>query len=159
VKRSTPLEHPSLVPEVHLAEASGHWMTSSMPSARITRICATPCRTAETSSIPSGMTDRSSLYHLPHHEEGLASPGNLSNRKGDEVEHSHASTGRSTSSSEDTGRKKTKGSRSSTTDRYWWQPPVPPPPIGGQNTQSPLPGRINGSTSIIRASTRSTSIR
>jgi hypothetical protein len=27
-------------------------------------------------------TDRSSLYHLPHHEEGLASPSSLSNKKG-----------------------------------------------------------------------------
>jgi hypothetical protein len=54
VKRFTPLDHPSLVPEVHPAEASGHWMTSSMPSARITRICATPCETAETSSIQLG---------------------------------------------------------------------------------------------------------
>jgi hypothetical protein len=132
---------------------------SSMASARITRICATPCVTAETSSIPSGMAGRSSLYLLPHHEEGLASPGDLSNRKGEEVEHSRASTGRSTSSSEDTGCRKTKDNRSSTTDRYWWQPPVPPPPIGGQNTQSPLPRRINGSTSIIRASTLSSSIR
>jgi hypothetical protein len=74
VKRSMPPDHPSLVPEVHPVEASGHWTTSSMPSARITRICATPCGTIETSSIPSGMADRSSLYHLPHHEEGLASP-------------------------------------------------------------------------------------
>jgi hypothetical protein len=39
------------------------------------------------------MADCSSLYHLPHHEEGLASPGGLSNRKGEGVEHSHASTG------------------------------------------------------------------
>jgi hypothetical protein len=54
-----------------------------MPSARITKICDTPCGTAETSSIPSGMADRSSLYHLPHHEEGMASPGGLSNRKGE----------------------------------------------------------------------------
>jgi hypothetical protein len=44
------------------------------------------------------MADRSSLYHLPHHEEGLANPGDLSNRKGEEVEHSRVSTGRSTSS-------------------------------------------------------------
>jgi hypothetical protein len=28
VKRSMPLDHPSLVPEVHPAEASGHWTTS-----------------------------------------------------------------------------------------------------------------------------------
>jgi hypothetical protein len=159
VKRSTPLDNPSLVPEVHPAEASGHWTTSSMPSAHITRICVIPCGIAETSSIPSGMADRSSLFHLPHHEEGPASPGGLSNRKGEEVEHSRASTGRSTSSSEDTSHRRTKGNRSSTADRYWWQPPVPLPPIGGQNTRSPLPGWINRSTSIIRANTRSSSIR
>jgi hypothetical protein len=159
VKRSMPLDHPSLVPEVHPAKASRHWTTSSMPSACITRICATPYGTAETSSIPSEMANPSNLYHLLHHEEGLVNLDDLNNRKGKEVEHSRASTERSTSSSEDTGRKKTKGNRNSTTDRYWWQPPVPPPPIGGQNTRSPLPGRINGSTSIIRASTRSSSIR
>jgi hypothetical protein len=110
------------VPEVHPAEASGHWTTSSIPSTRITRICATPCRTVETSSIPSGMADRSNLYHLPHREEGPTSLGGLSNRKGEEVEHSRASTGRSTSSSEDTGRRRTKVNRkvnrSSTTNKY-----------------------------------------
>jgi hypothetical protein len=58
VKRSMPPDHPSLVPEVHPAEASGHWTTSSMPSARITRICAIPYGTTGTSSIPSGMADR-----------------------------------------------------------------------------------------------------
>jgi hypothetical protein len=83
----------------------------------------------------------------------------LNNRKGEEVEHSRASTGRSTSSSEDTGHRRTKGNKSSMTGRYWWQPLVPSPPIGGQNARSPLHGRINGSTSIIWASTRSSSIR
>jgi hypothetical protein len=92
VKRSMPLDHPSLVLEVHPAKASGHWTTSSMPSARITRICATPCGTAETSSIPSGMADPSNLYHLPHREEGLVNLDDLSNKKGEEVEHSRAST-------------------------------------------------------------------
>jgi hypothetical protein len=82
VKRSTPSDHPSLVPEVHPAEASGHWTTSSMPSVPITRICATPCGTEETSSIPSGMADHSSLYHLPHHEEGLASPATSATGRG-----------------------------------------------------------------------------
>jgi hypothetical protein len=91
-----PQDHPSLVPEVHPAEASGHWTTSSMPSARITRICTTPCETVDISSIPSGMADLSNFYYLPHHEGGSASLGNLSNRKGEEVEHSHVSTGRST---------------------------------------------------------------
>jgi hypothetical protein len=75
VKKSTPLDRPSLVSEVHPAEVSGHWTTSSMPSACITRICATPCGTAETSSIPSGMANLSNLYHLPHREEGPASLG------------------------------------------------------------------------------------
>jgi hypothetical protein len=159
VKRSMPPDHPSLVPEVCPAEASGHWTTSSMPSASITRICATPCRTAETSSIPSGMADPSNLYHLPHREEGPVNLDDLSSRKREEMEHFHASTERSTSSSEDTGHKKRKGNRSSTTDRYWWRPLVLLPPIGGQNTRSLLPGRINGSTLIIRASTLSSSIR
>jgi hypothetical protein len=54
VKRSTPPDHPSLVPEGHPAEASEHWTTSSTPSVRTTRICTTPCGTVETSSIPSG---------------------------------------------------------------------------------------------------------
>jgi hypothetical protein len=125
VKRSMPPDHPSLVPEVHPMKASRHWTTSSMPSASITRICAIPYRNAGTSSIPSGMADHSSLYHHPNHEEGLASPDDLNNRKGEGVEQSHASTGRSTSSLEDTGRRRTEGSRISTTDRYWWQRPVP----------------------------------
>jgi hypothetical protein len=133
------LDHPSLMLEVHPVEASGHLTTSSMPSVRITRICATPCETVETSSIPSGMADRSNLYHLPH-RRGVASLGDLNNRNGEEMEHSRASTGRSTLSSEDTGRRRTKGNRSSTTGRYWWQPPVPPPPLDGQNARSPLPG-------------------
>jgi hypothetical protein len=107
VRRSTLPDHPLLVPEGHPMEASGHWTTSSTPSARTTRTCATPCGTIGTSSTLSGMADRSSLYHLPHHEEGLASLGNLSNQKGEGVEHSRALTGRSTSSLEDTGRRRT----------------------------------------------------
>jgi hypothetical protein len=89
-----------------------------MPSARITRICATPCGTTETSSIPSGMADPSNLYHLPHREEGPVNLDDLNSRKSEKVEHFRASTERSTSSSDDTGRKKTKGNISSTTDRY-----------------------------------------
>jgi hypothetical protein len=159
VRRSTPPDHPSLVLEGHPVGASGHWMTSSTPSVCTTRTCATPCGTAGTSSTPSGMADHSSLYHLPHHEEGLASPGSLSNQKGEGVEHSLALTGRSTSSSEDTGRRRTEGSKSSTTGRSWWQPPVPQLPIGGQSTRSPSAERINGSTSTILASTCSSLIR
>jgi hypothetical protein len=159
VKRSTLLNHPSLVPKGHPAEASGHWMTSSMPSARITRICATAYGTTETSSIPSGMADHSSLYHLPHHKEGLASPSGLINRKGEGVEHSCASTGRSMSSSEDTGRRRTEDNKISTTNRYWLRPPVLQLPTDGWSTRSPSAERINGSTSAMRASTRSSSIR
>jgi hypothetical protein len=83
VRRSTLPDHPSLELEVRPAEASEHWMTSSTPSARTTRTCATPYGTVGTSSTPSDMADRSSLYHLPHHEEGLVSLGNLSNQKGE----------------------------------------------------------------------------
>jgi hypothetical protein len=81
VRRSTLPDHPSLVPKGHPMVASGHWTTSSTPSVRTTRTCATPYRTAGTSSTPSEMGDRSSFYHLPHHEEGLLSPGSLSNQK------------------------------------------------------------------------------
>jgi hypothetical protein len=154
-----PLDHPSLVLEGHPAEANKHWTISSTPSARTTKICVTPSETAETSSTPSGMADPSNLYRLPHHKEDPENLDNLSGRKGEEAEHSRASMEKSTSSSADTGHKRTKGSRSSMIDRYWWRPPVPPPPIGGRNTRSPLPGWINGPTSIIRASTHSSSIR
>jgi hypothetical protein len=109
------LDHPSLEPEVHHTEVSGHWTTSSMPSARTTRTCATPYGTAGTSSTPSDTADRSSLYYLPHHEEGLASPGSLINQKGEGVEHSHALTWRSMSSSEDTSHRRTEDNRSSMT--------------------------------------------
>jgi hypothetical protein len=105
------------------------------------------------------MADLSNLYHLPNHEEDPKNLDNLSSRKGEEAERSHASMEKSTSSSADMGHKRTKGSRSSTIDRYWWRPPVLPPRIDGQSTRSPLLGRINGSTLIIQASTRSSSIQ
>jgi hypothetical protein len=79
VRRSTPSDHPLLVPEGHPVEASGHWTTLSTPSSHTTRTCATPYGIVGTSNTPSEMADRSSLYHLPHHEEGLVSPGSLSN--------------------------------------------------------------------------------
>jgi hypothetical protein len=158
-KKSTSPDHLPLVPEEHPAEANVHWTTSSTPSARTTRTCATPSGTAETSSTPSGTTDPSNLYHLLHHEEDPENLDSLNNRKGEEAEHSHASTEKSMSSSVDMGRKKVKGSRSSMTVRYWWWPPVLPPRIDGPNTRSPSLERINGSTSIIRASTPSSSIR
>ena len=117
VKKSMPLDHPSLVPEGHPAEANEHWTTSSTPSARTTRTCATPFGTAETSSIPWGTADPSNLCHLPHHEEDLENLDNLNSRRGEEAERSRASMEKSTSSSADTGRKRTKGSRSSTIAR------------------------------------------
>jgi hypothetical protein len=61
---------------------------------------------------------QSNLYHLSHHEEDPESLDNLRSRKGEEAERSRASMERSTSSSADTGRKKTRGSRSSTITRY-----------------------------------------
>jgi hypothetical protein len=158
-KKSMPLDHPSLVPEGHPTEANEHWTTSSTPSARTIRICVILFGTTETSSTPSGMADPSNLYHLPHHEEDPENLDNLSSRKGEEAERSRASMEKSTSSSADTSHKRTKGSRSSTIARYWWRPPVLPPRIDGPSTRSPSLGRINGSTSIIRASTRSSSIR
>jgi hypothetical protein len=158
-KKSTPPDHLPLAPEEHPAEANVHWTTSSTPSARTTRTCATPSGTAETSSTPSGTTNPSNLDHLPHHEEDPENLDSLNNRKGEEAEHSRASTEKSTLSSVDMGRKKVRGSRSSTTVRYWWRPPILPPRIYGSNTRSPSLGRISGSTSIIRASTRSSSIR
>jgi hypothetical protein len=135
VRRYMPPDHPSLEPEVRPVEANGHWMTSLTPSARTTRTCATPYETVGTSSTSSDTADRSSLYYLPHHEEGLASPCSLSSKKGEGVEHSHALTGRSMSSSEDMDHRRTGGSRSSTTGRSWRQPPVPQLLIGGQSTQ------------------------
>jgi hypothetical protein len=105
------------------------------------------------------MADPSNLYHLPHHEEDPENLDNLHSRKGEEAERSHVSTEKLTSSSADMGRKRARSSRSSTTVRYWWRPPVLPPRIDGPNTRSPSLGRINGSTSIIRASTLSSLIR
>jgi hypothetical protein len=82
MKKSTPLDHPPLVPEEHLAEANVHWTTSSTPSARTTRKCATTFGTAETSSTPLGTADPSNLCHLPHHEEDPENLDNLSSRRG-----------------------------------------------------------------------------
>jgi hypothetical protein len=82
VRRYTPPDHPSLEPVVRPAGVYGHWMKSLTPSARTTRTCATPYGTAGISSTPSGTTDRSSLYHLPHGED-VASPGSLSSKKGE----------------------------------------------------------------------------
>jgi hypothetical protein len=159
VKKSTPPDHPPLAPEEHPAEANIHWTTSSTLSAHTTRTCATPSGIAGTSSVPLGTIDLSNLYHLPHLEEDPENLDNLNSRKGEEAEPSRASTKKSTSSSADMGCKKARGNKSSMTIRYWWRPLVLPPRIDGPNTRSPSLGRISGSTSITRASTRSSSIR
>jgi hypothetical protein len=70
------------------------------------------------------MADRSSHYHLPRHEEILASLGSLNSRKRGGVELSRASTGRSTSYSKAMGRKKIGGNKSSTIGKSWWPRPV-----------------------------------
>ena len=52
VKKSTPPDHLPLAPEKDLTEANARWTTSSTPSARTTKTCATPSGTVETSCIP-----------------------------------------------------------------------------------------------------------
>jgi hypothetical protein len=159
VKRSTLSDRPPLAPEEDLVEANAHWTTSSTPSARTIRTCATPSGTAETSSIPWGTADPSNLYLLPRHEEDRENRDSPSRRRREEVEPSHALTKKSTSSSADTGRKKARDNKSSTIVRYWWRLRVLPPRTDGLSTRSPSPGQISGSTSTTQASTRSSSIR
>jgi hypothetical protein len=159
-KKYTPPGHLPLAPEENLVEANTRWTTSSTPSARTTRTCATLFVTAGTSSIPSDTADPSNLYLLLRRGEDQMNHDNpISRRREEEEELSHASTGRSTSFSADMGRRRTKDNKSSTTARYWWQPPVLPPHTGGRNTRSLSLGRINGSTSTTQANTRSSSIR
>ena len=81
-KKSTPPDHPSLMPEGHPVEANEHWTTSSMPNVRTTRTHATPSGTAETSSTLLGTADPSNLYHLPHLEEDLENLDNPNSRRG-----------------------------------------------------------------------------
>jgi hypothetical protein len=159
VKRSTPPDRPPHAPEEDLAEANARWTTSSTPSARTTRTCATPSGTAETSSTPWGTADPSNLYLLPRCEEDKESRDSPSIRRREEVEPSCALTEKSTSSSADTGHKKTRDNKSSMIVRYWWRLPVLPPRIDGLSTRSPSLGKISGSTSTTQASTRSSSIR
>jgi hypothetical protein len=159
VRKSTPLDHPPLAPEEDLVEANVHWTTSSMPSARTTKTCATPSGTAETSSTLWGTVDPSNLCHLPHHEEDLENLDNLNSKRGKEAERSRASMEKSMSSSADMDRRKVRGNRSSTTVRYWWRPSALPPHIDGPSTRLPSLGQISGSTSITRASTHSSSTR
>jgi hypothetical protein len=158
-KKYTPPDHQPLAPGEDLAEASARWMTSSTPSARTTRTCATLFETAGTSSTPSGMVDPSNLYLLLRRGEGQKNHDNPSNRRREEEELSRALTGRSTSSSADTDRRRIEDNKSSTIAGYWWRPPVLPPHTGGRSTRSLSLGRINGSTSTTQANTRSLSIR
>jgi hypothetical protein len=130
----TPPDHLPLEPAVHFTEECEHWMRSSTPNVRITRTCATPCGTAETSNTPSSMADRSSHYHLPRRKESLASLGSLSSRKRGGVELSHALTGRSTSYLVAMGHKKAGGNKSSMVDRFWWPRPVLRPLTDDRNT-------------------------
>jgi hypothetical protein len=118
VKRSTPPDHPPLVPEEDLEEANARWTTSSTPSVRTTRTCATPSGTARISSIPSGTVDPSNLYLLPRREEGQENRDSPSSRRREEVQPSHALTEKSTSFSVDMGRKKARDNKSSTTVKY-----------------------------------------
>jgi hypothetical protein len=133
-------------------EANARWTTSSTPSARNTRTCATPFGTAETLST-------SNLYLLPRREEDQENRDNPSSRRREEVEPSRVSTEKSMSSSADMDRRRTRDNKSSTIARYWWQPPVLPHHTDGRSTRSPSPGRISGSTSTTQANTCSLSIR
>jgi hypothetical protein len=98
-----------------------------MPSARTTRTCATPFGTVETSSTLSGTADPSNLYLLRRLGEDQENRDNPSNRRREEVEPSRVSTERSTSSSADTDRRRTRDNKSSTIAKYWWRLPVLPP--------------------------------
>ena len=118
-KRCTPPDHLPLVPGEDLAEASARWTTSSTPSALTTRTCATPFGTAGTSSIPSDTADPSNLYLLLRRGEDQKNHDNPSSRRREEEELSRALTGRSTSSSADMDRRRTRDNKSSTIAKYW----------------------------------------
>jgi hypothetical protein len=139
-KRSMPPDHPPLAPEEDLREANSRWTTSSTPSARTTKTCATPFGTAETSSTPSGTADRSNLYPLLRHEEDQENHDNPSIRRREKEKPSHVSTERSTSFSADTNHRRTRDNKSSTIAKYWWQPPVLPLHTDGRSTRSPSLG-------------------
>jgi hypothetical protein len=158
-KKCTPLDHLPLAPGEDLAEASARWTTSSTPTAHTTRTCATPFKTAGTSSTPSDTADPSNLYLLLRRREDQKNHDNPSSRRREEEEPSRALTGRSTSSSANTDRRTTEDNKSSTIARYWWRPPVLPLRTDGRSTRSPSLGQINGSTSTTHANTRSSSIR
>jgi hypothetical protein len=157
-KKSTPPDHLPLAPEEDLVDANTHWTTSSTPSARTTRTCATPFGTAETSNTLSGTADPSSLYLLLRREEDRENRDNPSSRRREEVEPSRVSIERSMSSSADTDHRRIRDNKNSTIARYWWQLPALPPHTDGRSTRSPSLQRINGSTSTTLANTCSSSI-
>jgi hypothetical protein len=95
----------------------------------------------------------------PPPPRGPGEPRQPQQQEGEEAERSRASMEKSTSSSADMDRRKVRGNRSSTTVRYWWWPPALLPHIDGLSTRLPSLGQISGSTSITRASTRSSSTR
>ena len=159
VKKYTPPDHPPLAPEEDLVEASARWTTSSTPSARTTRTCAILSVTAGTSSTPSDMVDPSNPYRLLRRGEDQVNHDSPISRRRGEEELSRALTGRSTSSSADTDRRRIEDNKSSTIARYWWRPPVLPLRTDGRSTRSPSLRQINGSTSTTQANTRSSSIR
>jgi hypothetical protein len=140
-KKCTLLDHLPLAPGEDLAEASARWTTSLTPSAHTTRTCATPFGTAGTSSTPLDMADPSNLYLLLRCGEDQKNHDNPSSRRRGKEEPSHALTGRSTSSSADTDRRRIEDNKSSTIARYWWRPPVLPLHTDGRNTRSPSLGR------------------
>jgi hypothetical protein len=146
-KKCTPPDHLPLAPGEDLTEANARWTTSSTPSARTTRTCATPFGTAGTSSTPSDTAGPSSLYLLLRRREDQKNHDNPSSRRREEVEPSCALTGRSTSSSVDTDRRRTEDNKSSTIARYWWRPPILPLRTDGRSIRSPSLGQTNGSTS------------
>jgi hypothetical protein len=158
-KKYTLLDHLPLALGEDRMEANALWTTSSTPSARTTRTCATPFGTAETSSTPSDTTGLFNLYLLLRRVEGQENRDHLSNRRREEVEPSRALTEKSTLSSVDTDRRRTEGNKSSTIARYWWRPPDLPLRTDGRSTRSPSLEQINGSTSTTQTNTRSSSNR
>ena len=68
-----------------LEEASARWTTSSTPSARTIRTCATLFVTARTSSTPSGTVDPSNLYLLLRRGEDQMNHDNPISRRREEA--------------------------------------------------------------------------
>jgi hypothetical protein len=145
-------------PNLPFVSAKHTLVTYNITLSLITKTNQGP-RCFQTSSIPSDTADPSNLYLLLRRGEDQKNHDNPSSRRREEEELSRALTWKSTSSSADTDRGRTKDSKSSTIARYWWKPPVHLLHTDGRSTQSPLLGQINGSTLTTRANTRSSSIR